>query len=78
MKKSYETPSIWIEKRFTLSDEYMVVKISRLQGTMKVGGGQDDIVIADGTDDYETDSGITGFSGPSAKERNDEEWGILW
>ena len=49
MKKSYETPSIWIEKRFTLSDEYMVVRISRLRGTMDVG--DEEIEIADGTDD---------------------------
>ena len=77
MKKSYETPSIWIEKRFALSDEYMVVKISRLQGKM-VLGGDDDIEIADGTDDYAADSFLEGFSGPSAKDRKDEEWGRLW
>ena len=76
MKKSYETPSIWIEKRFTLSDEYMVVRISRLRGTMDVG--DEEIEIADGTDDYASDSFLEGFSGPSAKDRKDEEWGRLW
>ena len=76
MKKSYETPSIWIEKRFTLSDEYMV-RISRLRGRMEVDD-EEVIDIIDGTDNYTRDSGITGFSGPSAKERKDEEWGRLW
>ena len=74
MKKSYETPSIWIEKRFTLRDEYMV-RISRLRGTMDLG--DDDIEIVDGTDSYGDDI-LNGLIGPSAKERNDEEWGRLW
>ena len=36
MKKSYETPTIWKENRFKLSDEYMIVKISKLNGQMQV------------------------------------------
>ena len=76
MKKSYVTPSIWIEKRFTLRDEYLV-RISRLRGRMEVDD-EIEIEIVDGTDDYAFDSFLEGFSGPSAKERNDEEWGRLW
>lgn len=76
MKKSYHTPSLWIENRFTLRGEYMVV-ISNLKGRMVVDDNET-IEIADGTDTYETDNVLEGFSGPSAKERKDEDWGRLW
>lgn len=75
MKKSYETPTIWKENRFKLSDEYMIVKISKLNGQMQVSD-EETIDIVEGV--YGDDYGKTGFSGPSAKERKEEEWGRLW
>ena len=75
MKKSYETPSIWIEKRFTIKGEYMLI-LSGAKGQMHLD--DETIEISDGTDTYATDHVIEGFSGPSAKDRKDEEWGRLW
>ena len=74
MKKNYETPTIWMENRFNLRDEYMVVTVSRLRGQMQLED-EEYIEIEEGV--Y-GDFGITGFSGPSAKERKEEEWGQLW
>lgn len=74
MKKSYETPTIWKENRFKLSDEYMV-RISKLNGQMQVSD-EETIDIFEGF--YDEDQGREGFSGPSAKERKEEEWGRLW
>ena len=76
MKKSYETPAIWVENRFVIKGEFMM-RVSLLQGRMEVND-ETTIYIVDGTDSYEEDSGIFGFSGPATKERKDEEWGRVW
>ena len=72
MKKNYEIPTIWMENRFNLRDEYMVT-VSRLRGQMQLE--DEDIEIEEGV--YRDDFGKIGFSGPSVKERK-EEWGQLW
>ncbi|MBR2191714.1 MAG: hypothetical protein IKN83_12350 [Bacteroidaceae bacterium] len=53
----------------------MIVKISKLNGQMQVSD-EETIDIVEGV--YGDDYGKTGFSGPSAKERKEEEWGRLW
>lgn len=73
MKKNYETPTIWMENRFNLRDEYMVT-VSRLRGQMQLED-EEYIEIEEGV--YGDDFGKIGFSGPSVKERK-EEWGQLW
>lgn len=78
MKKSYETPTIWKENRFTIKKDLMVITLSNAEGAALNEEEETIFSIMDGTADYGTDQGITGFSGPSAKERKEEEWGRLW
>ena len=76
MKKSYETPSLWIENRFTIKSD-MMLGLSGAKGAMHLDDDET-IDILDGLNDFETDKDVVGFSGPATKERKGEDWARLW